>query len=164
MKSISKRASAVLGTVVVATLSAGVASAVWTSPTGEGDASATGYDSQAADVTTSTPNGTGSPLYPDAKVTNTVTISNPNPYPIVVTDITNNGGNAKDGDCAAATVNVTTQTNASGIAQSNGTVAIPTNDEGTYNVEVTMDKFADDACQGLGFTLPVTVGSKSANF
>ena len=167
MKSISKRASAVLGTVVVATLSAGVASAVWTSPTGEGDASATGYESLAADVTASSANANdadASSLFPGSSVTNTVTVTNDNPYPVKVTAITNNGGNEAAGSCAAATVNVTSQSNAAGIAQSNAAVAIPAHGSGTYNVTVTMKSDAHNDCQGDSFTLPVTIASQSSSF
>jgi hypothetical protein len=169
MKTFSKRASAVLGTAVVATLSAGIAGAVWTSPTGSGNSSATGYTAVAANITAQSTNDNSAAaksLYPGASVTNTVTITNPNPYPIVVTDITQGAGNSASGSCAAGTVNFATRTNSSGLPQSGGTTtAIAANGgTGTYDVVVTMASTADNACQGLTFTLPATVASKSANF
>jgi len=164
--SISKRASAILGTAVVATLSAGIAGAVWTSPDGSGDSTAEGYLAVAADITSSSANDSTQPLYPGSNVTNTVTITNPNPYPIVVTDITQGSGNAESGDCDPGTVNFATRSNPAGIPQNDtaGTVAIPADDSGTYDVVVTMDALADNACQDLDFSLPATVKSESANF
>lgn len=166
---ISKRASAVLGAAVAATLSAGIASAVWTSPTGSGNGSATGFTAIKADVTAAATNANSaaaSSLFPGSTVTNTVTVTNPNPYPVKVTAITNGAGNAASGSCAAATVNVTSQTNAAGIAQNDGssTVPIPAGGMGTYNVAVTMASTAHNACQGLTFTLPVTISSESSSF
>lgn len=171
MKSItiSKRASAVLGAAVAATLSAGIASAVWTSPTGTGNGSATGYTAIKADVTARTTN-TAEPLFPGSSVTNTVTITNPNPYPIKVTAITPGSGNAAGGlnsACLAGTVNVTgPASNAAGLPQNDvdDTVAIPANGTGTYDVTVTMASTANNACQGLTFTLPVTISSESSSF
>lgn len=165
MKSISKRASAVLGTAVVATLSAGIAGAVWTSPTGSGNSSATGYTAVATNITASSTNNSAQPLYPGANVTNTVTITNPNPYPVVVTDITQGSGNAAAGACTAGTVNFATRSDSTGLAQTGTTTkAIAAGGTGTYDVVVSMASTADNACQGLSFTLPATVASKSANF
>ncbi len=172
MKPFNKKTSAVLGAAVAATLSAGIASAVWTSPTGDGNSSATGYTAVKADVTASTGNANSSDatsLFPGSTVTNTVTVSNPNPYPIKVTAITNGAGNAAGGAanaCAAGTVNVTSQSVAAGIAQNDAgsTVAIPAHGTGTYNVAVTMASTANNACQGLSFTLPVTISSQSSGF
>ena len=172
MKSItiSKRASAVLGAAVAATLSAGIASAVWTSPTGNGNGSAKGYQSLAVTVTdpsTNANNTDATSLFPGSSVTNTIKVNNPNPYDIVVTAITQGAGNTASGSCAANTVNFATRDNGDGSAllQSNGTsTEIPAHGSGTYNVVVTMISGANNACQGLDFTLPATVSSKSSDF
>lgn len=164
-----KRAASVLGVTVAATLSAGVASAVWTSPDGTGDSSASGYTAVAANITSASTNGNSSgatSLYPGSSVTNTVTVTNTNPYPIKVTAITAGAGSAAAGSCAAGTVNFASRNNAAGLAQNDtgGTVAIAAGGTGTYDVVVSMSSTAHNDCQGDGFTLPATVSSQSADF
>jgi hypothetical protein len=106
-------------------------------------------------------------LYPGSSVVGTVTITNNNPYPIKVTRITNNGGNTPaQGACAVGTVNATSQAIAAGIAQNDvsRTIPIAAHSSGTYNVTYTMALTADNACQGLAFSLPLIVASSSSSF
>jgi hypothetical protein len=155
-----------LGAAIAITLSSGVAFAVWNSPTGSGDGAATAYTAIKADITARTANsntGAANQLYPGSSVTGTVTITNTNPYPVKVTDITPTAGSAANGACAVDTVTAAARSLSTGLAQAGGsTVPIAAGGTGVYNVTYTMIAAADTACQGQGFTIPMTVASSSS--
>jgi hypothetical protein len=163
-----KIAAAVAVTAVV--VGGGAAYAVWTSPSGTGSGNATGYTATAGNVTSATTNGNSSDatdLYPGSSVTNTITVTNTNPYPVKVTSIADAGvgSDVVNTTCAAGTVTATSQSAAGGIAQSaSGPVAIPAHSTGTYDVVYTMASTADNACQGQAFVVPLTIGSQSSAF
>ncbi|MEA3077669.1 MAG: hypothetical protein QOF60_2577 [Actinomycetota bacterium] len=158
----SKLAITATGVAVAVTLSAGIAFAVWTSPAGDGNGSATGYTAVKADITARVANTAD--LFPGSSVTGTVTITNTNPYAIKVTALTKGAGNVVDGTCLADTVNATNQSVAAGIPQTNTTVPIAAGGTGVYSVTFSMISTADNACQGKSFLIPLTVASQSSGF
>jgi hypothetical protein len=167
--SASKLAITATGVAVAVTLSAGIAFAVWTSPAGSGDGSATGYTAIKADVTLAVANtntSAATDLYPGSSVTGTITVTNTNPYPIKVTAITKGVGNAADGACALGTVNATNQSVPAGIAKTGGSdvVIAASGGTGIYTVTFSMASTADNACQGKSFLVPLTIASESSGF
>ncbi|WP_410671670.1 LEA type 2 family protein [Amycolatopsis sp. cmx-4-68] len=142
MRKISKRSAVVLGAAGVV-LVAGVAYAAWTS-TGSGSGAVTSTTSASSTIGSDT---TGTPLYPGAAKTFTVTVTNPNAYPVVVNSISA-GSSAVTGDCAAGAVTSAAVSNPTGTIAAGGT--------GVYTLTATMAKDAADACQGKTFTLPLT--------
>jgi hypothetical protein len=152
-------------------LAAGVAayaavSGTWLSPQGSGSGNATGYTAIKADITSATTNdnltGTAS-LYPNSSVTNTVTVTNPNPYAIIVTSIGAGSSDALTG-CAAGNVTSAALSNATGLTQDPTGTSIVPGGTGVYDVTYTMSSTAPTTCQGKAFALTLTVGSASANF
>ncbi|HKN56441.1 MAG TPA: LEA type 2 family protein [Amycolatopsis sp.] len=142
MRKISKRAAVVLGATGVIVV-AGVAYAAWTS-TGSGSGevkSTTSLNSTIAKL------GDGSLLYPGGGTDFTVTISNPNSYPVVVNSISAGSSDAVNG-CAAGTVTSAAVSNPSGTIAAGGS--------GTYTLHATMDHDAADACKSQTFSLPLT--------
>ncbi|MEV5716735.1 hypothetical protein AB0L41_22795 [Amycolatopsis mediterranei] len=142
MRKISKRAAIVLGAAGVVVV-AGVAYAAWTS-TGGG----TGSVSSTTSVNSSiTPGSSGSALYPGGGTDFTVTIDNPNDYPVVVTGISAGSSNVVNG-CAAGTVTSPASTSTSGTIAAKG--------NRTYTLHATMNADAADACKSQTFVLPLT--------
>ncbi len=142
MRKISKRSAIVLGAAGVVVV-AGVAYAAWTS-TGSGTGSVSSTTSVNSAIT---PAGSGSALYPGGGTDFTVTVDNPNDYPVVVTSISAGSSNAVNG-CAAGTV-----TSAAPAATA-GTIAA--HGSGTYTLHATMNATATDACKSQTFVLPLT--------
>jgi hypothetical protein len=143
----------------------------WTSPQGSGSGSATSWTAVASVPSNSTtaPGGTlATALYPGGSgVTGVVSITNPNPYPVVVTAIDNNGGSAAIGSCIAGTVSATNNDGsaAAPLKQTDGTTtSIAAGASGLYNVVYTMASTADNSCQTQTFTVGLHVGAASASF
>ncbi len=142
MRKISKRSAIVLGAAGVVVV-AGVAYAAWSS-SGAG----TGSVSSTTSVnSTITPASSGSVLYPGGGTDFTVSIDNPNGYPVVVTSISGGSSNAVNG-CAAGTVTSAVPASTTGTIAAHGT--------GTYTLHATMNSDAADACKGQTFVLPLT--------
>ncbi|MDS0139490.1 MULTISPECIES: hypothetical protein [unclassified Amycolatopsis] len=142
MRKISKRSAIVLG-AAGAVVVAGVAYAAWTS-TGSG----TGSVSSTTSVnSTITPAGSGSALYPGGGTDFTVTVDNPNSYPVVVTGISAGSSNAVNG-CAAGTVTSAVPADTTGTIAAGGSK--------TYTLHATMNANATDACKSQTFVLPLT--------
>ncbi|MET8998251.1 hypothetical protein [Amycolatopsis sp. Hca4] len=142
MRKISKRSAIVLGAVGAVAV-AGVAYAAWTS-TGSG----TGSVSSTTSVnSTITPAGSGSALYPGGGTDFTVTVNNPNDYPVVVTGISAGTSNAV-GSCAAGTVTSPAPADTTGTIAAGGSK--------TYTLHATMSAGATDACKSVTFVLPLT--------
>lgn len=145
-----------LGAPAAAVAMAGVAYAAvangWTSQgAGTGSAAATtSADSVIAGVTPVTADN----LYPGATKSAYVTISNPNPYPVIVTSISAAYSRVVNTNCLATTVRTdAVPLNASGIAQTNSAVSIAPSGSGTYQLTVRMSNTADDACKSQTFVL-----------
>ncbi len=137
-----------------ASLAAGLAFAAWTSDgTGSGTARAT---TSTDSVITA---GTGAAdLLPGAVKTVTVTVSNPNSYPVVVNSISAGSSPLVNVSCAAGTVTSDERpTDAAGLVQSDGSSRrIVADGSGTYTITTRMLPSAVDACKSQAFNLPLT--------
>ena len=142
MRKISKRSAVVLGAVGVVVV-AGVAYAAWTS-TGAGTGSVSSTTAVNSEIA---PAGSGTALYPGGGTDFTVTIDNPNDYPVVVTSISAGSSNAVNG-CAAGTVTSAVPENTLGT--------IAARASSTYTLHAQMSPSATDACKGRTFVLPLT--------
>ena len=142
MRKISKRSAIVLGAAGVVVV-AGVAYAAWSSSgSGTGSVSSTTAVNSAI-----TPGSSGSVLYPGGGTDFTVTIDNPNDYPVVVTGISAGSSDAVNG-CAAGSVT------SAAPASTPGTIAA--HGSGSYTLHAQMNAGATDACKSQTFVLPLT--------
>lgn len=155
---------AALGTVATAVGVGGAALALWSS-SGSGSATAGSASIQASLIT---PAANGGDLYPGATgKTITVTVDNPNPYPVSLLSIT--GVNADDQDgCAGSNVSVATLSNGGNpVVPATGTgTSIPaksgtTNGSRTYTMSVTMASAAPNGCAGKSFSFTFPAGGAS---
>jgi hypothetical protein len=156
----AKKLSAVLVSVAAAT-ALGVAFASWTSG-GLGSASAGSTTSQESVITAGT---FAADLYPGALKSVTVDISNPNDYPVVVTQISEGSSAAVNG-CAAGSVSSTglgTDTSSDALAQdADAGTTIPANGSGIYRIQTRMVGDASNACKAQTFSLALTARVQSA--
>jgi hypothetical protein len=155
MRRITRKA-AVVAALVLALGVAGVAGAAWlASGTGSGNAKAT----TAQGLTTLDASAdTTAQLFPGGTGDLVVKIKNPNPYPVQVQTITQNGVPTADGGhsgCTTTGVSLTTVTGATDNVPANSTV------EFTHTGKVSMDNTSQDACQGATFTIPVSLAGQS---
>lgn len=149
------RRTAIVGLVLGLLFAAGIAFAAWTATgTGSGYAKATtAQPLTTVDVSATTP----ATLYPGATGDVQLRIDNPNPYPVVVTDVTGNGAiTASNGGCNVASVTFTDQTGLS--------LNVPAGSQATFTLTgaVQMSTSANDSCQGATFTIPVALSGTSA--
>ena len=149
----------VLGSAIMVILAANIAFAAWTA-SGTGSGTATSGAGQA--VSALGPASVTDLLYPTGSANVQLTISNPNPYKVSVTQIAQNGSTASDDEnCVGTTVTMATQTTgwivpaASGATP--GTLAV------TLTDAATMSNAATDACQTANFTIPVSLTAASSN-
>jgi|SRR5579885_3056243 len=156
----AKKLSIVL-VVGAAASAAGVAFASWTSA-GLGAGSAKAADSKNSVIAAGV---FAADLYPGALKSVTVTVSNPNDYPIVVTQITNGSSDAV-GTCAAGSVTATglgTDTSTAALAQDGTTsTVIAANGSASYRLATRMIGDAADGCKNQAFNLPLTARVQSA--
>jgi hypothetical protein len=144
-----RRLGAIAGGIALACV-AGVALAAWLS-SGAGTAEGT---STTAVNSTIDPSGGGAGLYPGATVDTTVTVNNPNPYPVVVASISPGTSDATAGNCPAGTVTTGGLTNPAGTIAPGATR--------TYTLPAKMINDPSNACQGKTFVLPLTANLASA--
>lgn len=149
------RRSAILALALGLLFAAGIAFAAWTATgTGSGYAKATtAQPLTTVDVSASV----AATLYPGATGDVELRISNPNPYPVVVSDVTGNGAiTASDPACNVASVSFTDQTGLS--------LNVPASGAATFTLAgaVQMSSAANDNCQGATFTIPVALTGSSA--
>jgi len=134
----------------------GVAFATWTA-SGTGSGSALANTAQTVTINAVALSNSAASLFPGGPAgTVYFTVTNPNPYPIKITNIawgtpTSNNPTA----CASSTISVDASAPTSGFAI---TVAA-SGTSGTIQVNSVLDlsSAATDACQGNGFSVPVTV-------
>ena len=162
MSKISKSAKKLSIVLLSATAASavGVAFAAWTS-SGVGIGSAQSVDSVNSVIAAGT---FAADLYPGALKSVTVTVSNPNDYPVVVTQISN-GSSATIGTCAAGSVTATglgTDTSSTALAQDGGDTVIPANGSGVYRLQTRMIGDADNGCKNQTFNLNLTARVQSA--
>lgn len=159
----SRKSSRKIAAVLVggATFSiVGVAFAAWTS-SGLGVGAAKSTDSKNSVIAAGT---FAADLYPGALKSVTVTVSNPNDYPIVVTQISNGSSDAV-GTCAAGSVTATglgTDTSTTALTQDGGGTSIAANGLGTYRLQTRMIGDASDGCKNQTFNLNLTARVQSA--
>lgn len=155
MKRYIKKAS-VMGVALAMFLLVGVVFAAWVvSGTGNGYSKA----KQAQDLYTDTGVTTTAQLYPGADGDVEMTIRNPNPFPVQVTEVAGNGliKSDKGAACDASTgVTYTDQT----LSANNVVPAASSGVDGSLSVTLTnavhMGSGSDTTCQGAVFTIPVT--------
>ena len=149
------RRGAAITVLVVMVFTAGIAFAAWT---------ATGAGSGYAKATTPGPLTTvdasatvAATLYPGATGDALISIDNPNPYAVVVTDVTGSGAiSSSNGACNVVSVTFTDQTGLTLNVPGGATVDFP------LTGAVQMSGAANDNCQGAVFTIPVTLSGMSA--
>ena len=148
-----KKIAAVVVGVGLLAAAAGVAYAAWSS---NASGSATAKSKTSVDSTIA-PGTSLADLYPGAAKTITVTINNPNEYPVIVTSISAGSSSATGADDACVAGTVTTVARAldtAGLIQSdNATKIIARGGTGTYTLVTRMASTALDACKSQTFTL-----------
>lgn len=146
------------GTIILGVaLAASVAFAAWTA-TGSGS----GYTQATTASVLSTvdvSSSTTAQLYPGGTSDVKIEISNPNPYPVLVTSVVGSGAaitSDKGAACDGSTgVSFTDQTGLSIAIPAGGTAAR------TFSGAAAMSNASDNACQGATFTIPVTLSGAS---
>jgi hypothetical protein len=157
MRKLTLRTGIVAGGAVAATTFA-VAFAAWTS-NGTGSGTAQSIEDLTSSITAAVfvPD-----LYPGADKTVTVSINNPNAYPVVVTSISAGSSNATTGGCVAGMVLSDARTfDNAGLAKSGGGTQIAALGSGTYTLDVHMDADPANNCKLQTFTLPLTATLRS---
>jgi hypothetical protein len=136
--------------IAVAVIGAGVAWAAWSS-SGSGSGHVTSTTS--IDSTISPGDGSAA-LYPGAVASYTVTIDNPNDYPVKVDSISAGASDEVNG-CTAGSV-------VSEAVTAPGSPSIEPHGKRAYSITVRMVADPSDACKGQTFTLPLTATLSSA--
>jgi len=98
-------------------------------------------------------------LYPGATVDGTLTVTNDNPFPVVISAVTFTDPvvvTEPAGDCTTSNSQVTF-TDASGLSIEVAANATAVEIEGALVDVITMGTGADDSCQGKTFSRPFTV-------
>ena len=150
------RKTVALGVMIAGLLAAGIAFAAWTATgTGSGYARATSAQALTTVDVSATTNPT---LYPGATGDVDLSISNPNIYPVQVTDVTGNGAISTAAvGCDASVVAFSNQTGLALDVPPSGTADF------TLVDSVSMDAAAGNACQGAVFTVPVSLSGTSTS-
>jgi hypothetical protein len=150
------RASVLTGVLLMA----GVAFAAWTaSGTGTGYAKAvTAQALSTLDVSAQT----SADLYPGGDGDVKLKISNPNAYPIEITDVSGEGAITTASDDAAC--DASTGVSFEDQSYSNGSgLDVPANGSATFTLSdaVSMSNASANACQGEVFEIPVSLSGQS---
>ena len=153
VKKITRRSTAAV-LLVGGILGAGVAMAAWTQ-TGSGSGAAQAKTAVASVVTAGT---TTADLYPGKTGGNlSMSITNPNPYPVTFTSATGGAITVDAGHAGCTTTGVTVST------ASFAGITVPAGSGGTALSApiVAMDNTSLNACQGATFTIAVTLSGTS---
>ena len=160
MRKLTRRTTTVAAGLAAAT-TIGVAFAAWTS-TGSGSGSAASTTSVNSVISAVTLDPADA-LYPGATKETTVSITNPNDYPVVVTSIGAGSSNVANTDCAAGTVVTDAVSDGTGVTRSDAaTSVIAPNSSGEYTLTLRMSDDPHNACKSQTFTLPLSADLKSA--
>jgi hypothetical protein len=153
---IKKGFVALAAAVAAVGMGGGIAFAVW-SATGSGQGGAAATVAQGVTITATTPTGSAATLYPGGPPSSVYfTASNPNPYSVVITNITW-GTPVSLNTTACPSANITVDTNAPKTGLS---IVIPPNPQtGGFSIPAVLDlsHAALDGCQGVGFNVSMTV-------
>jgi hypothetical protein len=174
MNKTSKRLMAI-GLPLAGIAATGVAFAAWTS-TGAGSGTATAKSAVALVTATATAPASAD-LYPGATGgALVVRFSNPNPYPVVITSISQDSSSFVSSDKGTACTDAAASTHPTGVSFAGATNPIggavtdwtvpakgATNGEAEYTVaaNVAMSNLSDNGCQGAVFSIPVTFSGQS---
>jgi hypothetical protein len=166
MNRTSKRVAAI-GMPLAVVAATGIAFAAWTSTgTGSGYAKATTASTlSTVDVSASAV----AQLYPGGSGDLKVKFDNPNPYPVEITSISQNGAITSDKDANCTDAQGSTHPTGVSFATQSGPWDVPahTTADGdgvlavTLQGAVSMTNNSDDGCQGALFTVPVTFSGAS---
>jgi hypothetical protein len=158
MSNLSRPKKLIVGAVTMLVLGAvGLVYAAWTT-NGSGSGYAKAGTSQAL-TTIDVSASTTATLYPSSDGDVDVKISNPNTYPVQVTDIAGSGAITADSGhsgCVATGVTFTDQTGQAIDVAAGGSTAV------TLTDAAHMSNGADDGCQGATFTIPVDLSGSSS--
>jgi hypothetical protein len=139
---------------VIATAAVGIAVAAW-STSGSGTGYAKAASSSALTLSDATASTTAD-LYPGATGTVKIKVTNPNAFPVRITQVAQTSGGSITSDkgaaCDASTgVSFSTRT---GLA-----LALAANSTDTFTLTgaVSMSNASDDSCQGAVFSIPVDI-------
>ncbi|MGZ5315887.1 MAG: hypothetical protein ACXW0S_08620 [Solirubrobacterales bacterium] len=152
----SRRRLLGVGLTLLALTAAGLVYAAWTT-SGSGSGYAKAQSSQAL-TTVDVSASTTATLYPGASGNVQIRISNPNPYPVRVTDVTGNGPITADSGHATCVTTGVTFTNQTGLTLD---VAANGTQDRTSNGAAQMSNASDNGCQGATFTIPVSLTGAS---
>lgn len=144
----------ILPFLIGAMFATGLAFAAWTS-TGAGTVAPKSTTDVASVIA---PGTAAADLYPGATGSVTVTVSNPNPYPVLVNSISAGSSALVNTLCIAGTVTTDARpTDATGLLQSDGTTkTIAASGSGTYTLVTHMTATAVDACKLQTFSAALT--------
>jgi hypothetical protein len=160
LKLLGKRRLIFGAVTVMALVIASLGYAAWTSA---GNGSGVAKASTAQGLTTVAATASVG-LYPGATADLALKVSNPNPYPVTVTDVTGNGTITADASHSTCGQDGTHPTGVTYTDQHNLTIAVPAN--GSTQVAVSnsvhMGNASDNSCQGATFTVPVSLTGASA--
>jgi len=139
-----------------ALIGGGVAWATWTA-SGSGTGSALAYTAQTVTLNAVALNSSSASLFPGGPAGNVYfTVTNPNPYPIKITNIAwGTPTSANPSACANSVISVDAGAPTSGFnitVAANGTSAAV-----QVNSVLDLSSSATDACQGNAFNVPLTV-------
>jgi hypothetical protein len=138
----------------------GLVYAAWTT-----NGSGTGFARAGTAQDLSTVEGTAATtgeLYPNGDGTVTLTIHNPNPYPVVVTDVTAGSGAVT----ASGGIGTCDVTGVSFNDQHGLNIHVPPNSDSDtieLNNAAHMSNESENGCQGALFTIPVVLSGASAD-
>jgi hypothetical protein len=146
-------------------LGAGVAFAAWTA-TGTGAAGAKATAFQALTVSAGT---TTAQLYPGSSGDAVVSVTNPNPFPVKITQVAQDvsAGKFVSSDQGANCTDAAASTHPTGVSLTSATGAplatIAANSTSSFTLtgKVAMANTSDTLCQGATFSIPVAVTSTS---
>lgn len=151
--------------VLAVLMGAGVAYAAWTA-TGTGTAGAKATTFQPLTVSAGT---TTAQLYPGGSGDAVVSITNPNPFAVKITQVSQDStpGKFVSSDLSANCTDASGSTHPTGVTLTTATgtplASVPANSTASITLtgKVTMSAASDTGCQGATFAIPVTVTATS---
>jgi hypothetical protein len=157
MRTLSRPKQLIVGAVTILVMGAvGLVYAAWTT-----NGSGSGYAKAGSSQTLTTIDvsaSTTATLYPSSDGDVMIKISNPNSYPVRVTDITGNGAVTADAGhtgCVTTGVTFTNQTGKTIDVAAGGSTQV------TLTGAAHMSSSSDNGCQGATFTIPVSLTGSS---